>query len=219
MPNTLLTSEASGRADLKSYELLSAVKRVFAAKGFDGASMQDLARGAGISAGNFYRYFPSKNAIISALVERDLAHLEQNFAAVMSSPDPRAELRARVQERMETFADDDGPIWAEIEAASIRNTDVGKISEHMFSEIFGHLIMAFSRISGLPPAVAADRFGAHAAMMMMLVKGTAVQSCANAPDELGALTPQIRTLALRLIDHILDEVSAAGADAAAGGEV
>ena len=54
----------------RSADLLSRVKGVFAAKGFDGASMQDLARAAGISAGNFYRYFPSKNAIIEAMTIR-----------------------------------------------------------------------------------------------------------------------------------------------------
>ena len=34
---------------VRSADLLSRVKGVFAAKGFDGASMQDLARAAGIS--------------------------------------------------------------------------------------------------------------------------------------------------------------------------
>ena len=54
-------------------DILERIKAVFAEKGFDGASMQDLARSAGMSAGNFYRYFPSKDAIIAAMVERDLA--------------------------------------------------------------------------------------------------------------------------------------------------
>lgn len=45
--------------DQKVAEILSRLRDTFAEKGFDGASMQDLARAAGMSVGNFYRYFPS----------------------------------------------------------------------------------------------------------------------------------------------------------------
>ena len=54
--------------DHRSAEILASVRSAFAAKGFDGASMQDLARAAGMSVGNFYRYFPSKAAIVEDLV-------------------------------------------------------------------------------------------------------------------------------------------------------
>ena len=46
-------------ADLRSAMILASVRRAFTEKGFDGASMQDLAREAGMSVGHFYRYFPS----------------------------------------------------------------------------------------------------------------------------------------------------------------
>ena len=36
-------------------EIIVSVRTAFAEKGFDGASMQDLARAAGMSVGNFYR--------------------------------------------------------------------------------------------------------------------------------------------------------------------
>lgn len=37
--------------------------------------MQDLARAAGMSVGNFYRYFPSKAAIVQAMCGYDLAEI------------------------------------------------------------------------------------------------------------------------------------------------
>ena len=49
-------------------EILDRIRSIFAEKGFDGASMQELARAAGMSVGNFYRYFPSKSAIVEALI-------------------------------------------------------------------------------------------------------------------------------------------------------
>ena len=44
--------------DQKVAEILSRLRDAFAEKGFDGASMQDLARAAGISVGNFTAIFP-----------------------------------------------------------------------------------------------------------------------------------------------------------------
>ena len=81
-------------ADARSVEILDRVRHAFAEKGFDGASMQDLARAAGMSVGNFYRYFPSKAAIVEGLIHRDLSEIEAVFASVMGSPDPLGALRA-----------------------------------------------------------------------------------------------------------------------------
>ena len=40
---------------------------------------ETVLQAAGMSAGNFYRYFPSKAAIVEALVARDLAEVEEAF--------------------------------------------------------------------------------------------------------------------------------------------
>ena len=86
--------DASYDSDDRTALILESVKRAFAEKGFDGASMQDLARAAGMSAGNFYRYFPSKDAIVSAMIMRDLAEVKADFACLLASPDPAEALFA-----------------------------------------------------------------------------------------------------------------------------
>lgn len=72
----------------RSADILNRIRSAFAEKGFDGASMQDLARAAGMSVGNFYRYFPSKDAIIAAMAAYDMAEMEADFAAVQSRTIP-----------------------------------------------------------------------------------------------------------------------------------
>ena len=54
--------------EAREAEILESIRTTFAAKGFDGASMQELARAAGMSVGNFYRYFPSKAAMVEAIM-------------------------------------------------------------------------------------------------------------------------------------------------------
>ena len=54
----------------------------FQPRGFHRTTMQDVAAEAGMSPGNLYRYFPSKDALVAGLCERDRVGLAQEFAAV-----------------------------------------------------------------------------------------------------------------------------------------
>ncbi|WP_139786459.1 TetR/AcrR family transcriptional regulator, partial [Klebsiella variicola] len=49
-------------------EIVAAAQRCFAEKGLHGASVADIAREAGLSVGQLYRIFASKEAIIEAIV-------------------------------------------------------------------------------------------------------------------------------------------------------
>ncbi len=66
-------------------QILDAAERCFALNGFHRTTMQDLAREAGMVPGNLYRYFPSKNAIILGLVERDRTDIAADFAALSAA--------------------------------------------------------------------------------------------------------------------------------------
>ena len=50
--------------------ILDAASRCVVRHGFHGASMAEIAAEASLSVGQIYRYFPSKEAIVHALVER-----------------------------------------------------------------------------------------------------------------------------------------------------
>jgi TetR/AcrR family transcriptional regulator, repressor for uid operon len=62
-------------------EILDAAQRCFVRSGFHGASMHDICTEAGMSPGNLYRYFPSKEALIAGIAERDRAEVAQQFAS------------------------------------------------------------------------------------------------------------------------------------------
>jgi len=66
-------------------QILDAAERCFALNGFHRTTMQDVAREAGMVPGNLYRYFPSKNAIILGLVERDRAEIAADFATLSTA--------------------------------------------------------------------------------------------------------------------------------------
>ena len=69
------------QADRRS-EILAAAQTCFARSGFHQTSMQEICAEAGMSPGNLYRYFRSKEDIIAGIAERDRAETAQQFAAV-----------------------------------------------------------------------------------------------------------------------------------------
>jgi AcrR family transcriptional regulator len=67
-------SDRTGTArlnDEKMRQILDGARRVFLADGFDGASMNDIARIAGVSKGTLYVYFQSKQALFEALIREE----------------------------------------------------------------------------------------------------------------------------------------------------
>ncbi|MHA6631326.1 TetR/AcrR family transcriptional regulator [Pseudonocardia sichuanensis] len=50
--------------------ILNAALAAFGDKGFNGASMRDVARGAGTSLSNLYNYFPSKSGLLAEVLRR-----------------------------------------------------------------------------------------------------------------------------------------------------
>lgn len=188
-------------ADQRSSEILDSARRAFAEKGFDGASMQDLAREAGMSVGNFYRYFPSKAAIVEALIALDMAEMEQDFAAILSNPDPMQALRATIAQRISgNDCKTDGKIWAEITAAALRKPEIGAAAAKMEAGIVAHLTTVFARAGHISLIDSRARWSAHAHYIVMLVK-----SCAMLPPETPA-SADLTGLVMRTINRTLDEI-------------
>lgn len=200
-------TSADSPADQRVAAILAAARQAFAEKGFDGASMQDLARAAGMSVGNFYRYFASKAAIVGALIAHDLAEMGQDFEAVLGSDDPIAAMRQQVRTKLvEHQCGHDGALWAEITATALRKPEIGLACGHMEATIADYLTQAFAKATGLSLEQTRVRFGAHAALIVMLVKSSAML-----PLHDNKIQGDLNTLVLRIIDQTLDEVAASGA--------
>ena len=60
-----------------------ATARVLAERGYAGTSTNRVARVAGVSVGSLYQYFPNKDALIAALVERHVERLRGLFARTL----------------------------------------------------------------------------------------------------------------------------------------
>jgi AcrR family transcriptional regulator len=68
----------------KRRQILGGARKVFMNLGFDGASMGEIARSAGVSKGTLYVYFADKNRLFEAIVEEET--LEQGKTAFNFDP-------------------------------------------------------------------------------------------------------------------------------------
>jgi len=94
--------QARSRATVEA--ILEATIRVLITRGYDGATTIAIAARAGVSVGSLYQYFPNKEALVAALVDRHVGELlactEQALAAAELG-DPRATVRAFIHAGIE----------------------------------------------------------------------------------------------------------------------
>ncbi|MCC7320046.1 MAG: TetR/AcrR family transcriptional regulator [Rubellimicrobium sp.] len=192
-------------------EILDRCRTAFAQKGFEGASMQDLARAAGMSASNFYRYFPSKDAIIVALVERELAEIEARFAALAQGGCQRDTLLGVLGDYLVARECEpaEAALWAEMQAAAGRRPAIAEALARMERTVTDHLLSVFHRMAARPGDHGGDEFRAHAAMIFLLSRG-ALLTWGTAPrDPDHDLSRRLLDLVLRAAGQVLDDVHSA----------
>jgi AcrR family transcriptional regulator len=70
--------------------ILTATARILVKDGFEHASTNRIAQAAGVSIGSLYQYFPSKEALVAALVERHIGEtmdmVRAAFARLIDAP-------------------------------------------------------------------------------------------------------------------------------------
>jgi len=75
MESEALEREAAAGNDgsAKRRQIMDGARQVFLGAGFDGASMNDIARAAGVSKGTLYAYFDSKEHLFEAIIRAEKA--------------------------------------------------------------------------------------------------------------------------------------------------
>lgn len=89
----------------KETMILDAAERVFAARGYAAATVKDVAQEAGVATGTVYLYFPSKEELFLALIDRGTrAVLEGIVRARQGKPDVIAKLAASLEGAVRAFS-------------------------------------------------------------------------------------------------------------------
>ena len=90
-------------------KILEAAKKVFADKGYHGASVKDIIRKAKIARGTFYLYFTGKRHIFDCLLDSILEGIDQRVHTIRvgpGNPPPLLQLRGNVERALEVLLTD-----------------------------------------------------------------------------------------------------------------
>lgn len=166
-------SKAAQRIRVQKERILCAAQTCFIDSGFNAAGMATIAETAGMSPGLIYRYFDSKNAIILAIIEQQLAESRRRIRELHSSEN----LAERI---VEYLADPksaehnlmDSALYLEITAQATRDPQIAEALQ-------GYDAMVCSELSdwlcrrveeggyGLPRSIAPSR----ALMLLCMIEG------------------------------------------------
>ncbi|MGN9779642.1 TetR/AcrR family transcriptional regulator [Micromonospora sp. H33] len=119
-PRGRRTARSSG--DDRESAILATAERLLDERPFADISIDDLARGAGISRPTFYFYFPSKDAVLLTLLDRVIEEANAAAGDVLDrlAEDPRARWRELIDRFHETFG---GHRTVVLACAQVRGTN------------------------------------------------------------------------------------------------
>jgi AcrR family transcriptional regulator len=162
-----LTSAPTGRrpADAERRErILQAAERAFVRNGFHATTMQRLAEEVGMSAGNLYRYFPSKEAIVEGLCELDQVELAKAFAELMADNRPITEtMRCGLRKHVLAKPPEKARLIVEIWAEAGRNPRVAQMTRAIDAEVRARVeqLIDAAKVAGAASPRLDSRFGAR----------------------------------------------------------
>lgn len=88
MGNIIRRNTDPERAQSRRTQVLDAAAVCFSRSGFHGASMSEISKQAGMSAGHIYNYFDNKDAIIMAFVCIRMEHVRNHLGLIETADDP-----------------------------------------------------------------------------------------------------------------------------------
>lgn len=172
-----LTAPHIGDEDsAKRHQIMDGARRVFMDLGFDGASMNEIARAAGVSKGTLYVYFTDKNSLFEAIVEKEC--LEQGKIAFNLDPSRDAETTLRDFGRayIEVVCrPDGGSAVRTVMAIAERMPDVGR---RFYDRVIAHTNHRMAEYLGArvkAKELAIDDCGLAAMQFMMMCQATLFQ--------------------------------------------
>ena len=130
--------------------LLAAMTR-FAEGGFHSTGMAEVIAATGLSAGAVYRYFPSKEALIRAIVEeRVLASAKATFEAILAqgvdNPVDAVAAALEIVDRVSAQGEIDiTRIAVQAWGEALRNTDILDVAQNAYATMRGYLAEATRR--------------------------------------------------------------------------
>lgn len=165
------------RADLaaaRREELIQTAARHFAAKGFDGTNLADVAADAGVTKGLLYHYFGSKRDLfLAGLTALDLDTILDAFPAIVEGATLSESVALIADEWLEVFESHEGELGLLVTAAVTGNEEAGSRVEELLAAFEDRVADAIAAAPDVDPKVNASMAAAVfvAGLVSFMVRG------------------------------------------------
>ena len=143
--------------------IAAAAERAFVRHGFHAATMQQVAEEAGMSAGNLYRYYPSKEALVEGICLLDQRERGAAFQALATSANVLETLETMLRANLLCKPRQKAMLFLEIAAEAGRNPRIAEMMRTNDAEIIAglaHLVDA-AKANGEAVAAVDSHFAAR----------------------------------------------------------
>jgi AcrR family transcriptional regulator len=151
--------------------IAAAAERAFVRHGFHAATMQQVAEEAGMSAGNLYRYFPSKEALVEGICAIDQRERAAAFKSLAASEDILGVLSLMLSEHVLNKPRHKMLMVLEIGAEAARNPRIAAMSRAIDAEVLEGLAGLIEAAKASGQAVATLDSPLAARFMFTFVSG------------------------------------------------
>jgi AcrR family transcriptional regulator len=149
----------------------AAAERAFVRHGFHAATMQQVAEEAGMSAGNLYRYFRSKEALVEGICLLDQRERGAAFHALATSASVLDTLETMLRDSLLCKPREKAMLFLEIAAEANRNPRIAEMMRANDDEVTAGLIHLIDTAKANGEAVAGLDSGFAATLMFTYVGG------------------------------------------------
>jgi AcrR family transcriptional regulator len=196
---TATTRSADPKAESRRQQIVDAASVCARRAGFHGASMAEIAQAAGLSVGQIYRYFESKEAIIAAIVARDMAEMRDKFSELKASG--RALAAAIIDDCSQAVEDsydlERSALKLEVLAEAARNPPVAAILQAADAQERALKLALLKQIA--PPGCDDRELAARGEVISMLFEGMAVRGVNNPAPDRAAIGEVLRSILRHLL--------------------
>ena len=184
--------------------ILDAAEQCFSRSGFHQTSMSDICQAAGMSPGNLYRYFPSKEAIIEGIVGRHRAQAGADFDAVEGATSFWDGIFAMARVYMVERPAEEINLGMEIMAECRRNPSIAKLFLDFEADVKARLVKLLRTAAERGEINPLDDFESAAAMLMVVADGISLRRVADRSFDVERALP----LVFQVVETLLGKPAA-----------
>ncbi|OGA80893.1 MAG: hypothetical protein A2711_07000 [Burkholderiales bacterium RIFCSPHIGHO2_01_FULL_63_240] len=188
------------RALARRQQVLDAAAECFRRRGFHGASMAEIAKTAGMSAGHIYNLFENKDDVIAAIVERDRDEIVRRIQETLDGEDVMEAMLAAVEDSChQPDRDAEAALNLEVLAEASRNAKLARVVVNSETVIRRKAMLLIQTALG-PKAdrLPADDIEARASVLAALFNGLMVLSVSQ-PDLKQAAVSRVMQRMMRVL--------------------